>query len=392
MDVILKKATLCLLLGGILAILLLSACTSAESGNSDSIIDKSPSMGADEDNQEASEVTILSVDQPALSLSIPKAWEDIAIIKRQTDIQQSAEAKDGTLLFQLYEKTAYTTDEAMGNVWSLVAFTKDAFKEKFGDADLATVIGVESYVLGSDSDYIYLLVRPSDVQFLENDDTSLKQYKQLQQESQVVLAGFLKDNSITVNEDCPNSSCYKVAACTNRSSELPAPDSTVFGYEGETKIIFDGVCAKYNDKKEKNQVFLPIVQVLGTYEEGNITKIVSCVSLTEMSLEEGNLTIAGTNIFPMVTEIKYENEEYEIINLNSAETVLANGSASFPEVFLLICGPLEDVKQDIENRTFALPEMEKKKSREREYIEWSNVNVSTVNGDINYDEYFRLAD
>ena len=387
-----KKATLCLLLGGILAILLLSACTSAESGNSDSIIDKSPSMGADEDNQEASEVTILSVDQPALSLSIPKAWEDIAIIKRQTDIQQSAEAKDGTLLFQLYEKTAYTTDEAMGNVWSLVAFTKDAFKEKFGDADLATVIGVESYVLGSDSDYIYLLVRPSDVQFLENDDTSLKQYKQLQQESQVVLAGFLKDNSITVNEDCPNSSCYKVAACTNRSSELPAPDSTVFGYEGETKIIFDGVCAKYNDKKEKNQVFLPIVQVLGTYEEGNITKIVSCVSLTEMSLEEGNLTIAGTNIFPMVTEIKYENEEHEIINLNSAETVLANGSASFPEVFLLICGPLEDVKQDIENRTFALPEMEKKKSREREYIEWSNVNVSTVNGDINYDEYFRLAD
>ena len=79
-----------------------------------------------------------------------------------------------------------------------------------------------------------------------------------------------------------------LTACASRSSELPAPDSTVFGYEGETKIIFDGVCAKYNDKKEKNQVFLPIVQVLGTYEEGNITKIVSCVSLTEMSLEELN--------------------------------------------------------------------------------------------------------
>ena len=43
-----------------------------------------------------------------------------------------------------------------------------------------------------------------------------------------------------------------LTACTNRSSELPAPDSTVFGYEGETKIIFDGVCAKYNDKKEKS--------------------------------------------------------------------------------------------------------------------------------------------
>ena len=56
----------------------------------------------------------------------------------------------------------------MGNVWSLVAFTKGCLqRKKFGDADLATVIGVESYVLGSDSDYIYLLVRPSDVQFLE---------------------------------------------------------------------------------------------------------------------------------------------------------------------------------------------------------------------------------
>ena len=81
---------------------------------------------------------------------------------------------------------------------------------KFNNQYVAIVI------LGSDSDYIYLLVRPSDVQFLENDDTSLKQYKQLQQESQVVLAGFLKDNSITVNEDCPNSSCYKVAHGANK--------------------------------------------------------------------------------------------------------------------------------------------------------------------------------
>lgn len=64
-----------------------------------------------------------------------------------------------------------------------------------------------------------------------------------------------------------------LTACTNRSSELPAPDSTVLDMREKQKIIFDGVCAEYNDKKEKNQVFLPIVQVLGTYEEGNITKI-----------------------------------------------------------------------------------------------------------------------
>ena len=63
-----------------------------------------------------------------------------------------------------------------------------------------------------------------------------------------------------------------LTACTNRSSELPAPDSTVFGYGGETKIIFDGVCAKYNDKKEKNQVFLPIVQVLVSQTACSVVK------------------------------------------------------------------------------------------------------------------------
>lgn len=49
-----------------------------------------------------------------------------------------------------------------------------------------------------------------------------------------------------------------LTACTNRSSELPAPDSTVFGYEGETKIIFDGVCAKYNDSPVHGCIAYPM--------------------------------------------------------------------------------------------------------------------------------------
>lgn len=132
-----------------------------------------------------------------------------------------------------------------------------------------------------------------------------------------------------------------LTACTNRSSELPAPDSTVFGYEGETKIIFDGVCAKYNDKKEKNQVFLPIVQVLGTYEEGNITKIVSCVSLTEMSLEEGNLTIA----------------EYKISSIIAAEkqNIQAQAECSANEDSVVSAAPAEDemVAEVLANASFA---------------------------------------
>lgn len=98
--------------------------------------------------------------------------------------------------------------------------------------------------------------------------------------------------------------------------------------------------------------------------------------------EKGFLSTVGFEWNPAATD--KEIAEFE--------TVLHHQLPAEFKEFLLICGPLEDVKQDIENRTFALPEMEKKKSREREYIEWSNVNVSTVNGDINYDEYFRLAD
>ena len=52
-----------------------------------------------------------------------------------------------------------------------------------------------------------------------------------------------------------------LTACTNRSSELPAPDSTVFGYEGETKIIFDGVCAKYNENSKSSNIKARTVKV-----------------------------------------------------------------------------------------------------------------------------------
>lgn len=207
-----------------LAILMLSACNSTgieDTGlipkESQSMIpEKSPNMGVDDKTGEKSETTVFAVNQPALTLSIPKEWEDIAIIHTASDITKSAEEEGGILLFQLYEKIAYTTDEAMGSVWGLHAFTERAFKEKFGEVDPATVIGAQSYVIGSDSDYIYLLTEPTDVQFLENDDKSIEQYRQLQEESQTVLENFLRDNKLTANKKCPDSICYKVVVDKNK--------------------------------------------------------------------------------------------------------------------------------------------------------------------------------
>ena len=48
-----------------------------------------------------------------------------------------------------------------------------------------------------------------------------------------------------------------LTACTNRSSELPAPDSTVFGYEGETKIILLAPGAHSQFGSGKNTQFEP---------------------------------------------------------------------------------------------------------------------------------------
>ena len=46
-----------------------------------------------------------------------------------------------------------------------------------------------------------------------------------------------------------------LTACTNRSSELPAPDSTVFGYEGETKSYLMECARNIMIKKKRIKCF-----------------------------------------------------------------------------------------------------------------------------------------
>lgn len=179
-----------------------------------------------------------------------------------------------------------------------------------------------------------------------------------------------------------------MSACTKQTDSLPVPDTSVFGYEGETAIIFRNACSYYNKNKEQNQVFLPIVQVLGSYEEDGITKIVSCVSVTEMVLDGKNLVVNGANIFPLVTEIKYNDGGYDLVEFNSAADIIEEASASFPDIFLLVCGPIEQIKNDIEMGVFALPEIDKREIREKEYIEWVDIDISTINGEFDVEEYY----
>ena len=165
---------------------------------------------------ESAEEEMKTMTEPTLSLTltVPAAWEDIAELSACD--KGTAYLGYGIMLFHLSEKNALAAypDGGMGSVWWLVAMSWDNFKELRGyDAlPVPEILGIAEYVLGADDEYVYLLVLPSDVQFLENDPVSQRQYEALQSDSQGVLTRFLKDNGIHINDMCPASSVFSPPA------------------------------------------------------------------------------------------------------------------------------------------------------------------------------------
>ena len=169
-------------------------------------------IGASEPAEE--EMKTMTEPTLSLTLTVPAAWEDIAELSACD--KGTAYLGYGIMLFHLSEKNALAAypDGGMGSVWWLVAMSWDNFKEWRGyDAlPVPEILGIAEYVLGADDEYVYLLVLPSDVQFLENDPVSQRQYEALQSDSQGVLTRFLKDNGIHINDMCPASSVFSPPA------------------------------------------------------------------------------------------------------------------------------------------------------------------------------------
>lgn len=169
----------------------------------------------------------------SLTLTVPAAWEDIAELSAYD--KGTAYLGYGIMLFHLSEKNALAAypDGGMGSVWWLVAMSWDNFKEWRGyDAlPVPEILGIAEYVLGADDEYVYLLVLPSDVQFLENDPVSQRQYEALQSDSQGVLTRFLKDNGIHINGMCPASSVFSPPA---RGDAFTPPDAVRSGTVSDT--------------------------------------------------------------------------------------------------------------------------------------------------------------
>ena len=203
------RRTVGLLLTTLLLLLALCACSGREHvEDGDGLNDPG---STETDGQEMKSLT-----EPTLSLTltVPAAWDDIAELSACD--KGTAYLGYGIMLFHLSEKNALAAypDGGMGSVWWLDAMSWDNFKEWRGyDAlPVPEILGIAEYVLGADDEYVYLLVLPSDVQFLENDPVSQRQYEALQSDSQGVLTRFLKDNGIHINDMCPASSVFSPPA------------------------------------------------------------------------------------------------------------------------------------------------------------------------------------
>ena len=188
-------------------------------------------IGASEPAEE--EMKTMTEPTLSLTLTVPAAWEDIAELSAYD--KGTAYLGYGIMLFHLSEKNALAAypDGGRGSVWWLVAMSWDNFKEWRGyDAlPVPEILGIAEYVLGADDEYVYLLVLPSDVQFLENDPVSQRQYEALQSDSQGVLTRFLKDNGIHINDMCPASSVFSPPA---RGDAFTPPDAVRSGTVSDT--------------------------------------------------------------------------------------------------------------------------------------------------------------
>ena len=188
-------------------------------------------IGASEPAEE--EMKTLTEPTLSLTLTVPAAWEDIAELSACD--KGTAYLGYGIMLFHLSEKNALAAypDGGMGSVWWLDAMSWDNFKKWRGyDAlPVPEILGIAEYVLGADDEYVYLLVLPSDVQFLENDPVSQRQYEALQSDSQGVLTRFLKDNGIHINDMCPASSVFSPPA---RGDAFTPPDAVRSGTVSDT--------------------------------------------------------------------------------------------------------------------------------------------------------------
>ena len=163
------------------------------------VVEYYDSLGITEDarkNAEAVYGTYMINEDKEVMLRLPEYWEKVFVIQGDGGIG-------------VYEKSNYDlSDGTMGYLWGIIVDTHEEFEWYFESGHYkdpyAEILGANSAVIGTDDEYVYILMLPTDVQFDFNVEHAWEYYSAAMDNKEKFIADFLAVNHITVNEKAPN--------------------------------------------------------------------------------------------------------------------------------------------------------------------------------------------
>lgn len=147
-------------------------------------------------NAEAVYGTYWINDEKEVTIRWPEYWQDLYVIQAGQGIT-------------VYDKFSYDlSDGQMGNLWRIYVDSHEEFEwymeSEYYDDPYAEILGANSAVIGTDDEYVYILMLPTDVQFDFNVEHAWEYYSAAMDNKEKFIADFLAVNHITVNEKAPN--------------------------------------------------------------------------------------------------------------------------------------------------------------------------------------------
>ena len=147
-------------------------------------------------NAEAVYGTYWINDEKEVTIRWPEYWQDLYVIQAGQGIT-------------VYDKFNYDlSDSTAGCLWSIYVNTHEEFEwyieSGLYDDPYVDMLGANSAVVGTDDEYVYILILPTDVQFDLEVEHAWEYYSAAMDNKEKFIADFLAGNHITVNEKAPH--------------------------------------------------------------------------------------------------------------------------------------------------------------------------------------------
>lgn len=161
------------------------------------VVEYYDSLGINDEVRKTAEavyVTYTLQNEKKVTLRLPHYWEALYVIQENSGID-------------VYEKYNYDASGQweMGLLWRIDMIAKDEsdwLYDLYADP-YTECIGANSAIIGTDTEYLYMLSLPTDVQSVPGVAHSWEYYSAAMDNKDKFIADFLAVNNITVNEKAP---------------------------------------------------------------------------------------------------------------------------------------------------------------------------------------------